>query len=60
MKGEKNILRTENTTSKNYAYTKNNCRLAFSLRTDIKGEMKDFLELLEAAIIEVTNDLKAR
>jgi hypothetical protein len=54
----KNILTTNNTTSKNFSFSKGVCNLSFSLRTDIKGELKDFLEILKAAQQEVEKEIK--
>lgn len=52
-----NIIKTNNTTSKNFSYSKGKISLNFSLRTDIKQEMKDFLELLKVAQKEVELEL---
>lgn len=49
---------TNNTTSKNYDYAQGKVTLRFSLRTDIKQEMKDFLELLGIAQRQIEEDLK--
>jgi len=53
-----NTIKTDNTTSKNFSYSKGKVGLNFNLRTDIKQEMKDFLELLEVAQKEVKEELK--
>ena len=53
----KKILKTNNTTSKNFSYSKGNTNLSFNLRTDIKGELKDFLELLKVAQKEVEKEI---
>lgn len=53
----KTILENKSTTSKNFKYNKGNCRLEFSLRTDIKQELKDFQELLKIALKEVEEEL---
>jgi len=53
-----NKVKNNNTEMKNYSYEKNKITLKFSLRTDIKHQMKDFLELLKTAQVEVENDLK--
>jgi hypothetical protein len=55
----KKILKTNNTTSKNFSYSKGNTNLSFNLRTDIKVELKDFLELLKVAQKEVEKEMKA-
>ena len=54
----KKILQINNTTSKHFSYSKGNVNLSFTLRTDIKTELKDFLELLKVATKEVDNELK--
>jgi hypothetical protein len=52
-----NKVKKENTTSKNFSYSKGKVRLSFTLRNDIKQELKDFLELLKVAQEEVTNEI---
>ncbi len=59
MKKDK-ILQSDITTRKNFSYTLNNCRLAFSLRTDIKQELKDFKELLSTALKEVSEEIELK
>lgn len=54
----KKIVSINNTTSKNFSFSKENVQLNFSLRTDIKGELKAFLELLKIAQEEVEKELK--
>ena len=51
--------------NRRFAYTKNTgakneVRLSFTLRTDIKQELKDFLELLEAATKEVKEEIEKK
>lgn len=53
---KKNLI-TNNTTSKSFSYTKGEVSLNFSLRTDIKGQLSDFEELLKTALIEVSKEL---
>jgi len=60
MKNQKDILRTTSTLSKTFDYSKGNCNLNFSLRTDIKTELKDFLEILKYAIKEVEELTKTK
>lgn len=55
---DKKILQTNNTTSKNFSYSKGDVSLNFSLRTDIKQQLKDFLEILKVAIKDVEEQLK--
>lgn len=52
------FLKRNNTTSKNFDYQKGSVGLKFSLRTDIKQELKDFLELLKTAVEEVEEEIK--
>ena len=54
----KKTLVSSNTTSKNFSFSKGVCSLNFSLRTDIKTELKDFLELLKVAQNEVEKEIK--
>lgn len=53
----KKPLTINNTEQKNFSYSKGNCNLNFVLRTDIKQELKDFLELLKVAAKEVEEEL---
>ena len=45
------------TKSKTFNFQKGNVRLEFSLRVDIKSELKDFSALLEVAKKEVDEEL---
>lgn len=45
------------TASRQFSYSKGDCKLNFGLRTDIKTELKDFLELLKVATKEVEEEL---
>lgn len=54
----KNTLQNNSTTQKNFSYTKGNVSLNFNLRTDIKQDLKDFLELLKVAVLEVEKEIK--
>lgn len=45
--------------NKTYSYEKDGTVLSFTLRSDTKNQMKNFMELLEAAIKEVGEDLAA-
>ncbi len=47
-----------NTTNKNFEYTKGTCALRFGLRTDIKTELTDFLECLKLAVEDVTQEIE--
>ena len=53
-----NQVKTDNKTTKNFAYSKGKVSLSFSLRIDIKNELKDFLELLKVAQKEIEEELK--
>ncbi len=59
MASQKPTLKTTPTTTKNYAYELGTVALRFSLRTDIKGDMKAFLEILSHAMADINKDLKA-
>lgn len=54
----KTFLERKHTDNKDFSYQKGVCKLTFSLRTDIKQELKDFKEMLEAAIIDVDEEIK--
>lgn len=58
MKDKRNITSTNHVETKQFAYSRNGVNLSFSLRTDIKQELKDFLELLQVAAQEVERELK--
>lgn len=40
----------QNVDRRHFNYQKGNVQLSFSLRTDIKGEIKGFIELMELAL----------
>jgi hypothetical protein len=46
------------TTSRQFSYQKGEVSLNFGLRTDIKTQLKDFLELLKVATKEVEEEIK--
>ena len=54
---EKKILKINNTTNKNFSYSLGAVSLNFSLRTDIKQDLKDFAECLKVAIDEVNTEI---
>ncbi len=54
----KNIMSKDNIVRKEYKYSQNDINLSFTLRQDVKQEMKIFLGLLKVAIAEVEEDLK--
>jgi len=53
-------IRVSNTESRNWEYQKNGCILKFVLRTDIKDEMKTYIELLRMAADSVEEELAKR
>jgi hypothetical protein len=53
-----NRVKNNNETMKTYSYEKNKIILKFQLRTDIKHQMKDFLEMLKVAQREIEEDIK--
>lgn len=54
----KNILQKDTAeTTRTFKYVLNETNLAFNLRVDIKKDLKDFRELLKAALIDVTAEL---
>jgi len=55
-----NNVKQNNTINKNFSYSKGKCNLNFILRTDIKSELRDFLELLKVAVAEVEEELKSK
>lgn len=53
-------IKTDHIERKTFNYEKNGVRLDFTLRTDIKTEMRVFKELLEKAIKEINEELKCQ
>ena len=54
----KNIVKKETVDTRAFTYSKNKVQLNFSLRTDIKSELKDFRELLLQAVEDINKELK--
>lgn len=54
----KNTIKKDTTDTRAFSYSKNKVNLNFSLRTDIKSELKDFRELLLQAIEDINKELK--
>jgi hypothetical protein len=50
-------VKKDNSVVKAYKFTKGNINLNFSLRLDTKSELRDFLELLKVAVLEVESDI---
>lgn len=55
---KKHAVRTDHKTVRQFSYRKNNVSLAFSLRIDIKEDLKDFRELLVEALKEVDQEIE--
>lgn len=58
MKNFLKSVKTGHTETKNFSYTKGDVELAFSLRTDIKNQLRDFRELLKEGLEDVDNELE--
>ena len=56
----KQVLQKTPTENKNFSYSKGNVTLSFNLRTDIKDQLKDFLELLKEGVKDVEKELVTR
>lgn len=55
---DKGVLRRDTAElRRQFSYNKGICNLNFTLRVDIKQELKDFLEILEAAKADVKAEL---
>ncbi len=59
-KDQKNITKRDHTDRRQFAYSRNNVNLSFTLRTDIKQELKDFAELLKEAEKDVLQELNSK
>lgn len=57
-KNEKKMITTTTTANRTYGYRLGNVSLNFTLRNDTKQEMKDFLECIEQAKVDVTEELE--
>lgn len=51
-------VKINNTTTKAFSYSKGNVSLNFTLRTDIKGDLKDFADILKVATLEVDEEIE--
>ena len=51
-------VKKDSKVNKDFSYSKGKVQLNFTLRTDIKNELKDFLECLKVAQKEVESELK--
>lgn len=57
---KKNITTSESIERREFRFSRNNVNLSFSLRIDIKQELKDFLELLKAAQEAVEREISKK
>lgn len=55
-----NQLKQNHSTNRNFEYSKGDVSLKFSLRTDTKNQLKDFLEILKVAIKEVEEEINKK
>lgn len=53
----KKFISIENKTSKTFSYSLGGVKLDFTLRTDVKTELKDFLECLKMGVREVEQEI---
>jgi hypothetical protein len=53
----KQILNRESVQSREFSYATGNVSLKFTLRTDVKSQLVDFLKLLNAATEDVTEEV---
>lgn len=51
-------MTVEQVQRKEFTYVVGNIRLNFTLRTDVKSELKSFLELLERATKDLTEEVE--
>jgi hypothetical protein len=56
----KNVIQRSPEENKTFSYTLNGVKLEFILRVDIKGQMTDFLKLLEAGSKELREEIEKR
>lgn len=59
-KNKVNLVIRDHRHSRTFSYQMGNVTLSFSLRTDIKTELKDFLSCLEEAQKDVTEELESK
>lgn len=53
-------LKENHQTNRQFDYSKGDVSLKFGLRIDVKDQLKDFKEILEKALGEVTEELERR
>lgn len=57
MASKKPVLQAATVQRKDYSYTLGNIKLSFTLRTDVKMELKAWLDLMERAREDIVKDL---
>lgn len=57
---QKKILQKDSTVSRKFAYVLGNVSLNFTLRIDIKQELKDFIEILKTAQRDIEEELNKK
>ncbi len=50
-------LKKDHKTNRTFSYSKGDTTLNFTLRIDIKDQLKDFKELLEMAVEEISEEI---
>lgn len=60
MTNTKKILQRDQSQSKSFSYKKGNVSLNFTLRIDIKQDLKDFKDCLIAAVDDVETEIQAK
>ncbi len=53
-------LKQNHVTNRTFSYSKGDVSLNFTLRIDIKDQLKDFKELLEKAVEEVSEEIERK
>jgi len=53
-------LKTAHIERKSYSYAYGNVSLTFNLRTDVRVERKEFLQLLKQAVTDLEKELKQK
>lgn len=56
----KRVVISQGRATRLFSYKKGNVELNFTLRTDIKTELKDCVEMLEVAIAEMRDEIKKK
>ena len=53
-------LKEDHKTNRTFNYSKGDVNLAFTLRIDTKDQLKDFKELLEKSLEDITEEIERR